>query len=103
MLVATALIMFVILSLWYLSRRVLQPALSQFSALMDSAALNRKLVETAPIGLALVRGRDAELLFSNELAYSGSRAIGNGLRAFQPLMMPPVPVSSRFMTGGPFS
>ncbi|QEU40955.1 response regulator [Raoultella planticola] len=69
-LVATALIMFVILSLWYLSRRVLQPALSQFSALMDSAALNRKLVETAPIGLALVRGRDAELLFSNELAYS---------------------------------
>lgn len=58
---------FVALSIWYLSRRVLQPALSQFSALVDSEALNRKLVETAPVGLALVRNRDAELLFFNEL------------------------------------
>lgn len=66
--IATILSMFVVLSIWYLSRRVLQPALSQFSALIDSEALNRKLVDTASVGLALVRNRDAELLSANELA-----------------------------------
>ncbi|WP_081893160.1 MULTISPECIES: ATP-binding protein [unclassified Serratia (in: enterobacteria)] len=64
----TMLTMFVVLSIWYVSRKVLHPVLSQFSALADSEALNRKLVEMASVGLALVRSKDAELLFSNELA-----------------------------------
>lgn len=66
-LMASMLMIFVMLSIGYLSRRVLQPALSQYSALIDSEALNRKLIATAPVGLALVRYRDAELLFFNEL------------------------------------
>ncbi|MBS1206120.1 MAG: hypothetical protein H6R25_3019 [Proteobacteria bacterium] len=65
---ALMLVIFVVVSICYLSRRVLQPALSQYSALIDSEALNRKLIATAPVGLALVRKKDAELLFCNELA-----------------------------------
>jgi His Kinase A (phosphoacceptor) domain. len=66
--IVTILTVLIILSFCYLSRKVLQPALSQFSALVDSEALNRKLVETAPVGLAMVRKRDGELIFFNELA-----------------------------------
>lgn len=61
------LIVLVILCIRYLHRRVLAPALEQFVALVDSEALNRKLVATAPVGLGLVRRRDAALLLSNEL------------------------------------
>ncbi|CNE74274.1 ATP-binding protein [Yersinia frederiksenii] len=62
-----SLIICVIVSLYYLSRRVLQPAMNQFSALVDSEKLNRKMVETASVGLGLVRCTDGALLFSNDL------------------------------------
>lgn len=66
--IVTILTILISLSFCYLSRKVLQPALRQFSALADSEALNRKLVETAPVGLAMVRKIDGELIFYNELA-----------------------------------
>lgn len=64
------LIALIILSLRYLYRHLAVPALAQFNALIDSEILNRKIVETAPVGLGLVRCRDAELLLSNELVQS---------------------------------
>ncbi|MBS0849788.1 ATP-binding protein [Citrobacter sp. JGM124] len=68
--ITVTLIIFVVLSILYLSRRVLKPAIIQYSALTDSEALNRKLVETVSVGLVLVRIKDAKLLFCNELAQS---------------------------------
>lgn len=64
------LIILVILSIRYLHRHLAVPALEQFNALLDSELLNRKIVERAPVGLGLVRCRDAELLLSNELVQS---------------------------------
>ncbi len=66
-LLAITLMIGVIVSLWYLSRRVLLPAMNQFSALVDSEELNRKIVATASVGLGLVRCTDGVLLFSNDL------------------------------------
>lgn len=68
--VATILILFIIFSVHYLSKKVLQPALRLFSSLADSEALIRTIVDTAPVGLALVRKRDADILFFNALTQS---------------------------------
>lgn len=56
------------LSIHLIRRFVLAPALAHQRALTDSEALNRKLVETVPAGLAVIRCRDRRMLLSNELA-----------------------------------
>ncbi|WP_043005553.1 ATP-binding protein [Comamonas testosteroni] len=53
---------------YYIHRKLLSPARSSFLALVDSVTLNRKLLKTAPVGLALLRQGDKEPLLSNELA-----------------------------------
>ncbi|WLW63585.1 ATP-binding protein [Achromobacter aegrifaciens] len=52
----------------YIHRKLLAPARSNFLALMDSVALNRKLLKTTPVGLALLRRGDSDPLLSNDLA-----------------------------------
>lgn len=54
----------------YLQRRVLTPSSKQFTALAESETLNRLLVETAPVGLGLVRYHDSKVLLSNELMHA---------------------------------
>lgn len=52
----------------YIRRRLVLPALRQHSALADSLALNRKLIEVAPVGLCLLRRSDGEVVLSNDMA-----------------------------------
>lgn len=49
-------------------RMLLVPALAQQAALQDSEALTRKLIETVPAGLAVIRCTDRQLLLSNGMA-----------------------------------
>lgn len=58
----------VLLASYYIHRKLLPPARSSFMALVDSLTLNRKLLKTAPVGLALLRQGEKEPLLSNELA-----------------------------------
>ncbi|WP_313621599.1 ATP-binding protein [Achromobacter sp.] len=68
-LVATALLFAaVLLGIRHIKRKLVAPALRQYEALADSVALNRKLVEVAPVGLCLLRRADGMPLLSNELA-----------------------------------
>ncbi|MGV8294560.1 hypothetical protein ACV36C_37570, partial [Pseudomonas aeruginosa] len=41
----------------------------QYAALVDSVALNRKIVEVAPVGLCLLRRADGAVLLSNAAAH----------------------------------
>lgn len=54
----------------YIHRKLLTPARSNFLALVDSVTLNRKLLKTAPVGLALLRHNENEPLLSNDLAHA---------------------------------
>ena len=58
----------VLLGVRHIKRKLVAPALRQYEALADSVALNRKLVEVAPVGLCLLRRADGTPLLSNELA-----------------------------------
>ena len=49
-------------------RLFLAPAQRQHQALLDSVELNRTLIATAPVGLALVNNRDGSVLRQNDLA-----------------------------------
>jgi two-component system capsular synthesis sensor histidine kinase RcsC len=68
-LVGTALLFaVVILGIRHIKKKLVAPAVRQYEALADSVALNRKLVEVAPVGLCLLRRADGLPLLSNELA-----------------------------------
>lgn len=58
----------VLLGIRYIKKKLVAPALRQYEALANSVALNRKLVEVAPVGLCLLRRADGMALLSNELA-----------------------------------
>ncbi|MGO3743065.1 ATP-binding protein [Kerstersia sp.] len=58
----------VLLAARHLRRHLIQPAQRQYGALVDSVVLNRQLMATAPIGLALIAAEDESLLHGNELA-----------------------------------
>ena len=62
-----------LLSVHCIRRFILAPALVQQVALADSEALNRKLIETAPAGLAVIRCSDRRMLLSNALAQRWAR------------------------------
>ena len=65
---AALLFAMVILGIRHIKKKLVAPALRQYEALADSVALNRKLVEVAPVGLCLLRRADGTPLLSNELA-----------------------------------
>ncbi|EHK65433.1 ATP-binding protein [Achromobacter arsenitoxydans] len=67
---AGAMVLFaaVILGIRHIKRKLVAPALRQYQALADSVALNRRLVEVAPVGLCLLRRNDGTPLLSNEQA-----------------------------------
>ncbi|MNK20524.1 Sensor histidine kinase RcsC [compost metagenome] len=58
----------VIFGIRHIKMKLVAPAVRQYEALADSVALNRKLVEVAPVGLCLLRRADGMPLLSNELA-----------------------------------
>lgn len=66
--VAVALILVVLLAVRHIRNRLVRPALRQYEALVDSVALNRKIVEVAPVGLCLLRRTDGAVLLSNAAA-----------------------------------
>ncbi|MFY3649346.1 ATP-binding protein [Achromobacter xylosoxidans] len=66
--VAALLIVIVLLAVRHIRNRLVKPALRQYEALVDSVALNRKIVDVAPVGLCLLRRKDGELLLSNAAA-----------------------------------
>ncbi|MDR3064522.1 MAG: response regulator [Comamonas sp.] len=59
-----------LLASFLIHRKLLVPARSNLQALISSVALNRKLLKTAPVGLALLRPGDSDPLLSNELAHA---------------------------------
>lgn len=65
---AAILIVIVLLAVRHIKNRLVRPALRQYEALVDSVALNRKIVEVAPVGLCLLRRADGALLLSNAAA-----------------------------------
>ncbi len=66
--VALLLIAIVLLAVRHIRNRLVKPALRQYEALVDSVALNEKIVEVAPVGLCLLRRADGALLLSNAAA-----------------------------------
>lgn len=52
----------------HIHRRLVVPARRQYEALTDTVALNRKLIEVAPVGLCLLRRSDGAVVLSNEMA-----------------------------------
>ncbi|MCF7769304.1 ATP-binding protein [Achromobacter pulmonis] len=66
--VAMALILLVLLAVRHIRDRLVRPARRQYEALVDSVALNRKIVDVAPVGLCLLRRADGALLLSNTAA-----------------------------------
>ncbi len=66
--VAVSLIVIVLLAVRYIRNRLVKPAVRQYQALVDSVALNQKIVEVAPVGLCLLRRSDGALLLSNAAA-----------------------------------
>ncbi|MNU77164.1 Sensor histidine kinase RcsC [compost metagenome] len=52
----------------YIRRRLVLPARRQYEALRDTEALNRKLIEVAPVGLCLLRRANGEVVLSNDMA-----------------------------------
>lgn len=58
----------VILLLRYLRRRLVLPDLRRHQALADAVALNRKLIEVAPVGLCMLRRSDGAVMLSNDKA-----------------------------------
>jgi len=70
LILCAALAVILLVTSYYIQRKLLAPARSNFLALMDSAVLNRKLLKTAPVGLALLRHNGNEPLLSNELAHA---------------------------------
>ena len=58
----------VILGIRHIKKKLVAPAVRQYEALADSVALNRQLIEVAPVGLCLLRRADGMPLLSNELA-----------------------------------
>ncbi len=66
--VAALLIAIVLLAVRHIRNRLVRPALRQYEALVDSVALNQKIVEVAPVGLCLLRRSDGALLLSNAAA-----------------------------------
>ncbi len=67
-LLCLAFILVLLLFVHFMRRLALIPALVQQKALKDSEALNRKLIDTAPAGLAVIRRGDRKILLSNALA-----------------------------------
>lgn len=66
--VAVVLAAIVLLAVRHIKRKLVAPALRQYAALVDSLALNNKIIEVAPVGLSLVRRADGRLLVSNDAA-----------------------------------
>lgn len=66
--VGVALLVAVLLAARHLRNRLVQPAQRQYAALVESVALNRKIVEVAPVGLCLLRRADGAVLLSNAAA-----------------------------------
>lgn len=66
--VALALLVAVLLAVRHLRNHLVKPAQRQYAALVDSVALNRKIVEVAPVGLCLLRRADGAVLLSNAAA-----------------------------------
>lgn len=58
----------VVLLTRHVHRRLVVPARRQYEALMDTVALNRKLIEVAPVGLCLLRRSDGAVVLSNDMA-----------------------------------
>ncbi|MFD4837474.1 ATP-binding protein [Achromobacter sp. NPDC058515] len=58
----------VILLVRHIRRRLVLPARRQYEALADTEALNRKLIEAAPVGLCLLRRSDGAVVLSNDMA-----------------------------------
>ncbi|MGY6268316.1 response regulator [Achromobacter denitrificans] len=62
------LVIALVLAVRHIKGRLVEPALKQYEALADSVALNEKIIETAPVGLSLVRRADGKLILSNVAA-----------------------------------
>ncbi|QVQ26451.1 ATP-binding protein [Achromobacter deleyi] len=58
----------VVLLMRDIRRRLVLPAGRQYQALTDTVALNRKLIEVAPVGLCLLRRSDGAVVLSNDMA-----------------------------------
>lgn len=68
LLVVLALCVTVALIMHQIRRRLLQPALAQYTALQDSERLTRTIVDAAPVGLCLIDRNSGVPLVSNEQA-----------------------------------
>ncbi|WP_256943228.1 ATP-binding protein [Achromobacter xylosoxidans] len=66
--VAACLSTVVLLGVRHIREKLVSPAIRYQTALIDSLALNRKIIEVAPIGLSLVRPADGTQVISNEAA-----------------------------------
>ena len=66
--VAACLSAVVLLGVRHIRDKLVSPAMRHQTALIDSLALNRKIIEVAPIGLSLVRPADGTQVISNEAA-----------------------------------
>ncbi len=64
--VAACLSTVVLLGVRHIREKLVSPSIRHQTALIDSLALNRKIIEVAPIGLSLVRPADGAQVMSNE-------------------------------------
>lgn len=66
--IAACLSTVVLLGVRHIRETLISPAIRHQTALIDSLALNRKIIDVAPIGLSLVRPADGTQVISNETA-----------------------------------
>ncbi|WP_454693519.1 ATP-binding protein [Achromobacter aegrifaciens] len=64
--IAACLSTVVLLGVRHIREKLVSPSIRHQTALIDSLALNRKIIEVAPIGLSLVRPADGVQVMSNE-------------------------------------
>ncbi len=64
--IAACLSTVVLLGVRHIREKLVSPSIRHQTALIDSLALNRKIIEVAPIGLSLVRPADGAQVMSNE-------------------------------------
>lgn len=65
-----SLLALVIVAVMHVKRKLISPALLNYEALIDSFALNEKIIEVAPVGLCLVSRTNGTVLMCNEAARS---------------------------------
>ncbi|MDS1142213.1 ATP-binding protein [Pusillimonas sp. SM2304] len=69
-LVAVLLCASVVFGVRHIKRTLIKPALDKFRALADSLALNKMIIDVAPVGICLLRRDDGVILLSNGRAQS---------------------------------